>query len=271
MRNVKNFFVILVLLANVLIFSLPGSVWACQTGVSVTVTGSGSDYTAQAQVVGCASGSTVRFRVYKDSQIYIDSTRDDVAITGESQLVSKTFKFTENAKYSFELFQSRPESKVLGLKAVNVIISQTPTATPNPNPPAATPGTQLPQTPPSTAIPTTATPTGTTGGSSCGRLNSNFSEFGGGVSVSSLLSTRCYSTGGLITKIIQWLLSLAGSLAVLILVYGGYRYMTSAGNSEAITSAKKIMQWALVGLVVVLLAYTIVVWVSKLFVSGEIF
>jgi len=46
----------------------------------------------------------------------------------------------------------------------------------------------------------------------------------------------------------------AASLAVLMTVYGGYKYMTSQGNTDATQEAKTIIGSALAGLALLLLA-----------------
>ena len=50
----------------------------------------------------------------------------------------------------------------------------------------------------------------------------------------------------------------SGSIAVLLLVIGGVRYIVSFSNQEQMDAAKKTIKWALIGLVVVILAYAIV-------------
>ena len=49
-----------------------------------------------------------------------------------------------------------------------------------------------------------------------------------------------------------------GALAVIMIIWSGIRYVTSAGNAAAITSAKNTLVYAVVGLIVALLAYAIV-------------
>lgn len=53
-------------------------------------------------------------------------------------------------------------------------------------------------------------------------------------------------------------LFLVGAISVLMIVYGGIKYTISAGDSSAITGAKNTIIYAVVGLVVSLLAYAIV-------------
>lgn len=129
--------------------------------------------------------------------------------------------------------------------------------------------TQPQATPPTTQNPPSQQ-TGSQAGDPCNRLSSDIAQFGDGQNISSIVSGRCYTTGGLISKIVSWLIGLSGAIAVLIFMYGGYRYMVSAGNAEAATAGKKIMQWALIGLVVVILAYTVVSVVTRFILSGEV-
>jgi hypothetical protein len=53
----------------------------------------------------------------------------------------------------------------------------------------------------------------------------------------------------------QMLVGLAGSIAVIMVMYGGYRYLISGENQE---EAKKTITYALIGLVVTLSAWIIV-------------
>lgn len=71
------------------------------------------------------------------------------------------------------------------------------------------------------------------------------------------------TAGELIGRIVEYLMGLVGVIAVLMLIWGGVMYMTSAGNEEKINTAKKIITGAIIGLVVALLAYLIVDQVIK--------
>lgn len=48
-----------------------------------------------------------------------------------------------------------------------------------------------------------------------------------------------------------------GGIAVLFLILGGYRYITSQGNQDLIESAKRTILYAVVGLIIVFLAFLI--------------
>ncbi len=62
----------------------------------------------------------------------------------------------------------------------------------------------------------------------------------------------------LIAKIIEWALYLSGAVAVIFVIIGGYRYLTAGGNEETATKARKSVVNALIGLVIIILAYVIV-------------
>lgn len=62
----------------------------------------------------------------------------------------------------------------------------------------------------------------------------------------------------LIGKVIQAVLSIVGSLALLMFVYGGLTWMMAAGNNERVQKGKDILMWATVGLVVIFSAYAAV-------------
>lgn len=60
-----------------------------------------------------------------------------------------------------------------------------------------------------------------------------------------------------IGNIVQIVLGFLGILTVLIILLGGFKWMTSGGNEEKIDEAKKLISAGVVGLVIVLAAYAI--------------
>ncbi len=62
----------------------------------------------------------------------------------------------------------------------------------------------------------------------------------------------------LLIRIINIILSVSASFAILFIVIGGFRYITSAGNEEVAGKGRQTLVNAIIGLVIVILAYTIV-------------
>lgn len=71
-------------------------------------------------------------------------------------------------------------------------------------------------------------------------------------------TTRVNSATGLIAFIIQLALLLVGSVAILFLIWGGFRYITAGGNPDAVKKARATITNAIIGLVVVILAWVLV-------------
>jgi len=61
-----------------------------------------------------------------------------------------------------------------------------------------------------------------------------------------------------IMKIVRAALGFLGVLVIVIILYGGFIWMTSGGNPEKIDKAKKILTNALIGLIIILSAFSIV-------------
>lgn len=64
--------------------------------------------------------------------------------------------------------------------------------------------------------------------------------------------------GRIIKQITNVLFFIVGSLSVVMIIYSGIRYTTSAGNPAGVTAAKNSLIYSIVGLVVAILAYAIV-------------
>ncbi|MFA6392373.1 MAG: pilin [Patescibacteria group bacterium] len=63
-----------------------------------------------------------------------------------------------------------------------------------------------------------------------------------------------------VIAIIQWILGLLGLIAVILVLYGGFTWMTAGGNEEKVEKAKKIITAAVIGLVIILVAWAIVIF-----------
>jgi len=68
----------------------------------------------------------------------------------------------------------------------------------------------------------------------------------------------------IVARIIRVALSLIGILLVALIIYAGFLWMTAGGNDEQINKAKSILKNAVIGLVIVLSAYSIAQFIFKL-------
>jgi hypothetical protein len=64
--------------------------------------------------------------------------------------------------------------------------------------------------------------------------------------------------GTLIDEVITVFSWLVGGISVIMIIYGGFRYVTSGGNDSSVSGAKNTIIYALIGLVIVALAQVIV-------------
>lgn len=73
--------------------------------------------------------------------------------------------------------------------------------------------------------------------------------------------TELFANGGIFQRITNILLFIIGAVSVIMLIIGGIRYTISQGDSAAVTSAKNTILYAVIGIVVALLAFAIVNYV----------
>lgn len=62
----------------------------------------------------------------------------------------------------------------------------------------------------------------------------------------------------LVKNIINLLLMAIGIVSVIMLIIGGFKYTTSNGDSNQVTSAKNTIMYSVIGLVIAIFAYAIV-------------
>lgn len=60
-----------------------------------------------------------------------------------------------------------------------------------------------------------------------------------------------------VAGIIQIIIGFLGVVAVVIVLIGGFKWMTAAGNEEKVSEAKKLLGAGVIGLVIILAAYAI--------------
>jgi hypothetical protein len=91
----------------------------------------------------------------------------------------------------------------------------------------------------------------------------------GGTNLSGGITNETTLTG-FILRVINIALALAGLIAVLFLIIGGFRYITAGGNSEYSDQAKKIILNAVIGIIVIILSFVVVRVVSNTLTSANL-
>ncbi|MBP6884791.1 MAG: hypothetical protein KBC17_03115 [Candidatus Pacebacteria bacterium] len=66
-----------------------------------------------------------------------------------------------------------------------------------------------------------------------------------------------------VVNVIKVILGLLGIIALSLIIYAGFLWMTAAGNEDNITKAKGIISASVIGLVIILSAYSITTFVFE--------
>lgn len=91
-----------------------------------------------------------------------------------------------------------------------------------------------------------------------GAKNLQISTGGGEACVSGEAET---TVNNLVTTIINIFSAVVGIVAVIMILYGGFKYITAGGDSSRITSAQHTIIYAIIGLIIVALAQIVVQFV----------
>jgi len=71
--------------------------------------------------------------------------------------------------------------------------------------------------------------------------------------------------------VMLWLLGLANVLGILAFVVSGIQYLTAVGDEDQISTAKRNMKYAIIGIVVTLSGYMIVTAIDRIFAGNAAF
>ena len=74
--------------------------------------------------------------------------------------------------------------------------------------------------------------------------------------------------GSVFGRVTSILLFIVGAIAVIMLIIGGIRYVVSGGDQNQVTAAKNTILYAIIGIVVAVLAYAAVRFVTTALLSG---
>lgn len=67
--------------------------------------------------------------------------------------------------------------------------------------------------------------------------------------------------GNIAKNVVNIFSYIVGAIAVIMIIYGGFRYITSGGSSDGVGAAKNTLIYAIIGLIIVALAQIIVQFV----------
>jgi len=76
--------------------------------------------------------------------------------------------------------------------------------------------------------------------------------------------------GGLVGTVIQFVFVISVVAALLYLIWGGFKWLTSGGDKTAVSSARDHIIAAIIGLIVIFLAYLIINLLLGLFNLGNL-
>ncbi|HEY1074786.1 MAG TPA: hypothetical protein VGE59_03765 [Patescibacteria group bacterium] len=68
----------------------------------------------------------------------------------------------------------------------------------------------------------------------------------------------------ILNLVVTWITLIAGIAAFVYILYGGWKYITSAGNPSEAQVAKKMIIGAIIGLLIIALAYIVLIFVRSL-------
>jgi hypothetical protein len=67
----------------------------------------------------------------------------------------------------------------------------------------------------------------------------------------------------IVSSLIDYIYPLGGLLVLVYLIFAGFQYMTSYGDPKAIAAAQQRITWAIVGFLVLFLAYWITTFIGN--------
>ena len=81
-------------------------------------------------------------------------------------------------------------------------------------------------------------------------------------------TANLFGNTGIFSQITDTLLFILGAISVIMIIIGGLRYVVSGGKAESVTAAKNTILYAIVGIIIAMLAYAIINFVLQAFTGG---
>lgn len=67
----------------------------------------------------------------------------------------------------------------------------------------------------------------------------------------------------ILANVVFWLLVFAGVVALVLIIYSGIKFITSSGDQKQVEGARKILTYAILGLILILLSFAIVRFIAE--------
>lgn len=90
------------------------------------------------------------------------------------------------------------------------------------------------------------------------------SEFIGSVNPPAGVPTDTKAVIGTIKTVLTLAYAVAGVAAVIFIIYGGYRYIISAGDTDGVRKAQQTLIYAVAGLVIVIISSLVFNFIARL-------
>ena len=90
---------------------------------------------------------------------------------------------------------------------------------------------------------------------------------GGGTTLENPLGSGNIDPRLIIGSVIKAILGIVGSLALAMIIFGGFMWVIAGGNDEKIKKGKDIITWAALGLLVIFFSYALVNFVINAMVG----
>ncbi|MFH1711863.1 MAG: pilin [Patescibacteria group bacterium] len=74
----------------------------------------------------------------------------------------------------------------------------------------------------------------------------------------------------IIGRVISGVLAISGTIALVMFIYGGLIWMTANGRQENIDKGKRVLTWAILGIVVITSAYVITNTIFQALLTPEV-
>lgn len=90
---------------------------------------------------------------------------------------------------------------------------------------------------------------------------------GGGFS--NCVTNECIDSTAMVKNALDWVIGISGAVSAIFIVYGGTSYTMSRGDANKVQTAKQIITYALIGMIIVTLAELIVIFASNIINSAN--